>query len=87
MDGEGRFFSIKITEEPEAATRENLQIQDLVSPSFNIPPSEHQDLNWSQAGGSLGSRVGTSIIRVVLDKTRNRHMDNASKKAKCQKNV
>lgn len=64
--GRKDFFPIKITEGPEAGRKANLQIQDLISAPFIIPPSEHQDLNWSQPGGalslggSLESRVGNT---------------------------
>lgn len=89
--GREDFFSFKITEEPEAERRENLQIQDLVSDPFIILPSEHQDLNWSQAGGdlslggSLESWAGTSRIQVVLAEMRNRHMMIQMKKDKHQR--
>lgn len=89
--GRKDFFPVKITEGPEAERKANLQIQDLVSAPFIIPPSEHQDLNWSQAGGalslggSLESRVGTPIVQVVLVEMRNGHTDDANDKAKCQK--
>lgn len=58
--GREDFFSIKITEGPEAERRENLQIQDVVSAPFAHPPSENQDLNRSQAGGLFHLEGGWS---------------------------
>lgn len=58
--GREDFFPIKITEGPEAERRENLQFQDSVSAPFINSLSEHQDLNWLQAGGFFHLEDGWS---------------------------
>lgn len=53
MGREGVFFPLRLQKGLRQKERENLQIQDFVSAPFINAPSEHQDLNWSQAGEVL----------------------------------